>query len=487
MSIGSVDFEVDGEGPKFKFGIWERPEKKLKSLAERLVKTIKDLDIRNNAADLAAARIPAVDSDQPCSFEQEIDNGLQLILDDEAASARAALEVNGSELSALGTDLTDSSYASNQARLEGELATLETDLEATLHGPMRDFVDSETQLNQFNIKHGTANQPTAGSAFLWLASTIVTAIVEAVLNTFLFRGDMGVGPGAQFAFIVGLAFACIGTLAGIGVSQIIRDNKGMRRVIGGVVLLVAAVGGVLFMMKIGQFRASLGDDAGQQGASGMSAVFSAPLIPYAILNLAGVALVAWKAIPVFGYRDLKRLRDTYKVTSAEVANLRAKALSGCEDERRAARGQAEVIASTAQANAARGNDLASCDAIIKAFEAAQDRLSDARISCQLKFREVVTEVHPQGGEHIRFKTPPARFRDIALTVEPRFAAIAHALEARSVTMRGELGGALTRIDAAANTAKERIGQSVADIEATTRASRGGMQNVFRFKRAGGSA
>ncbi len=476
----NVDLEMDATGPKFRFGLWEA-KRPISTFAEKLAATRARLNVSVAAAALARRGIPSIDSTEPCALEHDIDNGYKLVANDEVRHSTKCLAAGTTEAAKLAASLMTSAYLSNQADLVGTLDTIETQFHGAIQDPMQEAVDARTNLRVFHIENLSENEPTHRSLFQWLVSALGVATAEAIVNAFMFRDELGLLPGAGFAFVVGLGFAGIGTFGGIGYSQL-RRKQPWRKITGAALLLIALAVGIFSLDNMSDFRTALSSVNVQSALDGpVSASSPFSVLPFLLLNVLGMIIIGAKAVSMFGYLDLRRLRarkeKTEKAVTALVDATRAKG----DAVHKAGRQVAESLATGAQANADRVKELcAESEAERAECRRRIDLCADAAVAEHLRFREVVAEIQ-ETSAHERFGTPPKRIEVDQPVADDRLAQLSLAADGKADAMQLALPEALEKVDTAANASRDRIAEILAAAEEAARPGRGS-GNVLRFFR-----
>lgn len=486
----TIDFEIDNSGPKMRFGIWEAMQRP-RSLADEIDAARKKLNVRDNAIADARLGLPPVDSDQPTGFELRVENTWRLLADEHTQAAEARMAGRGTELAQLAAQVKDSDFTTIKTRMSGALINAQSRVAAKLPRPMRKWVVAETDLKAFLAQNRTAGRPEGSRPFLyWVTTASATAIAEALVNGLLFRNELGQGPGTSFALVVGLSLAAIGTAGGIGIAQLKR-RQNIRKVIGGFVLATAVIVGGAYMLAMGHYRDALTTGAENPAAvarASFDASLFAPLsdfsmVPFLILNLVGIAIIAWESIKMFSWMDLKSLQKDHDDALAHVEQIKSAAYQRTDEIGRGAAEAASQVVATVHANADRGQAvLTECSVISRRNDVDVDRISGALVESHQEYREIVGYVHMGRGKHKRFKIKPQRLAAPNLPTDPRFAMLVTAIDARSASLAAALPVVLEEIDGAKSTAFEAVAEQIADIEAAARSDRGVVQNIFRFMR-----
>jgi hypothetical protein len=479
--FNKVDFEMDAMGPKIRFDLWKAKGAE-PDFAAKLTAVSKTLNLAVSATRLARRGIPTTDSTERCSLEHAIDNEYTLVADDEVHAATTELAVIAAEGAALAGDILGSAYANIQSDLEGTMCTIETRFAGEITGPVKEAVNANVELKVFHHQNESENEPTQRSLFQWAVSALIVAVAESLVNSFMFHDELGFLPGAGFAFVVGLGFAAIGTFAGIGISQLRRKQAG-RKIIGGVLLVVAAGVGLYYLNAMGDYRAGLAlADAGTVPQTS-SPFTDFTILPFLILSVVGMCIIGAKAIPMFGYLDLQRLRARRNRAEKRAKIIIDAACDKIDQVQEDARTLAEGVAKKAQDNATLAESFeAKAKEVTDRCARRVERCADAAVAEQLRFREIVVDIQSPEELHARFKIAPLRIQVALPTVDSRQSAFTVALEARAVAMRDGLSGAIEAIDAAANASRERAGEILADAERSSRPGRSTSPNVFNFRR-----
>jgi hypothetical protein len=481
--LDSLDLEVDAAGPRLKFGLWHG-SRKGPDFTEKLALVRKVLNLAVTVTRRARRGVPSPDSTEPSALEHDIDAGYKLVADEEVHMATIELAEIAAQIATMSGEIVESAYASIQSDLDGTLTTNESQFAADIAGPMKEAVDANTGLKVFDIENESENEPTHRSLFQWAVSALIIATAESLVNSFMFHSELGFLPGAGFSFVVGLGFAAIGTAAGIGVSQL-RRKQGWRRIVGAV-LLVAAVGfGFYFLTKMGYFRTGLehADAAPTPQPTGAVSPYSEfTILPFLLLNVVGMTIIGAKAVPMFGYLDLRRLRANKERTEKRVNTLADQAFQRCDVAQQGARRLAEGIAAKAQQNAAKAEQLETkMQAVHDRCARRVERCADAAVTDQLRLREIVIEIQAPAVPHQRFRTPPPRIHVELPAEDQRAAGLINGLAGRATAMRDALADVLEKIDAAANASRERISEILSEAELSSRPGRVA-PNIVNFRR-----
>ncbi|HEX8572194.1 MAG TPA: hypothetical protein VF759_05535 [Allosphingosinicella sp.] len=485
----AIDLEMDPFGPKVRFGLWRRrPPAGSDSFLDTLRKEWAKLDIRRRAIDSGRRGLPRLDSMEPTHVEREIAGAFKLLAEEERQLASRKLAEISRKASALGLSITDAAYSNITIRLAGDLSNIETNLPIRLARPMRNWVHADKDLRAFQYDNFVGSSPTTRVVATWLVTTALTAVLEALANGVLFQNELGYWPGVGFAFIVGAGLAVIGTFAGVGTAQLKRRQL-WRKVLGAGLLAVTVAAGFLYIAGLASYRHAMVSDGAASAQSGgliqtlLSSAGGVPLLPFVLINLAGVVVVAWKAIGTFGYLDLKGIESRLARSERRKARIEAEAYSAAEAARLQARSDAENVPKSAQSNADEGQQLkGEAGSVVQLYEAHAEAAAEWAVDGELYFREIVTGIDTALSTHKRFRKPPQPFEPAALSVDPRLETITNGLEARIPGLRQSLEPTLKTIEAAASATKERLREAIMQCEAEARTQGAGSGRILRLIR-----
>lgn len=482
---------------KFIYNIFDGPafELDFSSLWADVAKTCeaiaKKLRLPQRAVPQAREGLPMADDSRSTAIELDIRDLHGREIDTGKRRANKKVRRTRARLEAMAIDVSDAEMKRIKAGLTTRLAEILTMTAGRLLGLARAKVQTESALAGFRAMNSVQDVPTARSALEWFAATLGTALAEAIVNSHLFKGEMGYIDAVSFAFGVGGAIALIGIAAGIGWAQFRRPQLGRR--VGGYILFAAALGVVgFFILGIAHYREALGTNSVDATALAKSTMAQAPfapladtsLMPYLILNLAGFALVSWKSISMWGFLDLKRLESAAQAAERRFEHAKERARVACDGARRQALDLLDKLLELAEAHVEQGNDLAA-----KAQEVRETFLSDAKtianaaVAREQEYREIVEMVHPMRGRMTRFAADPPRITITALPVDDGEVAALGALVSRLVKVRDAIPGITDEIGTTVDTAIARVGELAAEAEEDARTSpRGRSDNILRFGR-----
>ncbi|WHU01953.1 hypothetical protein [Sphingomonas sp. NIBR02145] len=486
MGIVSVVYNVF-EGPEVALDIsalWRNVSQTCDALAKKL-------RIPQRAVPQAREGLPAPEDLRPTAIELDIrtTHGREI----EVGRRRANRRVRRILASLLGMtiDASDAELKRIKAGLASRIAEVLTGLSGRLPGLASAKVQTESALSGFKALNAVHDVPTARSALEWFATTLATALAEAVVNAHLFKGEMGFRDAFGFALGVGGAIALIGIAAGIGWAQFRRPQLGRR--IGGYGLFAIALGVVgFFMLGIAHYREALADKSADAAAMAQATMASAPfapltdtsLMPYLILNLAGFALVCWKSISMWGFLDLKRLERAAATATARFEAAKERARAQCNAARGLALDMVDRLLKVAEDHVEQGDALtAKAQEIRDDFLGDANAIADAAIAREQEYREIVEMVHPKRGSLTRFNADPPRIAVVPLAIDPGETNAKGALVARLAKIRDAMPIMTDEIGTAADEAISRIGEMGAAAEEAARSNpRGRGDNILRFGR-----
>jgi len=252
-------------------------------------------------------------------------------------------------------------------------------------------------------------------------------------------------------------------------------------------IMVAA----LYLLGATHYRVALHAEAANVPAQIASQLKASPLrpladftvLPYMLVNIACLLLVAWKSIPMFGFGDLKRLKAAAEAAAQGHRSCLDSAYGACDAAGGVCLRDADEIIDKACRNAARGSQLVKAAGLVeRVYRQQVARLSDSKIGCERLYREVVEGCHPAGRHQARFRVEPQAIRPADLLVDRGLASVAGGLQARSVALRGALPKVTEGIDRQVIDAKGKIQQMALDIEARLRSGASDVANILQFKR-----
>lgn len=485
--IESVDLEWNAEGMGLRATLWER-DPPITNTAGHIAAARKALAVEETAIKCAKRGVPPINATEACSLERNIDSVYTLLSDREVRAASRAMGRATANLEQREVLADPVGLNGIRTDLKGSLETIETRFENDLYGPMHKLLVARQEVETFDDQNDTANVPTKKSTFRWGVSALAVAAVESVVNSTMMQVELGLLPGMGFSGAVGLGTAFIGTIAGIGFANL-RRKQPERRLTGALMLMIGLVGGLLYMSAMGHYRAALplGETQAAIAASAsMSADMLAPfsdfsILPYLLLNIIGMAFIAAKAVPMFGFRDLQRLRERQEMAQEEVDGLRSGAIAHCEGVQKAGRelAQSQVDMASANAKAARQSvqeaheTVAECGGALRAFR-------EAALADHQSFREIIAKFHLGGGRHARFKQPPAAIDVKAPEIPPALIALPKRFEDEAKAMRELVAAMLPDIDSAGNASRERLNEIYVEVEERVRSGATGPAKVYAF-------
>ena len=470
---------LDGLGLSFDFsGLW-------RDVTQRCADLRKGLRIKERAIPPARHGLPAPDDPRLTAIELDIRNVHKQEI--EKGRRRAVRQIGRarSGLEAMAIDVSDTEMKRIKAGHLARLAEVLTNFAGRITRLAHDKIKTQSSLIGFQLLNGAEDVPTARSALEWFAVTLATAIVEALVNAQLLKGELGYLDAAGFALGIGGAIALIGVAGGIGWAQLRRPRQ-VRR-IGGMILFAAAVGIVLFLiLGLAHYREALAVqsvDVAATAKATMAASVLAPLrdislLPYVILNIAGFALVCWKSVAMWGFLDLKRRERAAAKAEQRFEDCKERARADCDESRRRALDLLDRMLELAEAHVEQGNALsAESQEVRDAFKCDASALADAETACQQDYRETVELVHPLQAPLPRFADAPPRLEVVELAPEEGETAALAALVARVMNVRDAMPGLTDEIGSAADTAIARIGDLAVEAEEQARGRTG---SVLRF-------
>jgi hypothetical protein len=476
-------FELGAEGPKFLLD----PNAGATTIPQWAAQEHKKLNIVVETAALAREGLPAPDSKQPSAMEQRIRAAHAHKAAELTQLAKDRIERIGTSLRERGTDVSDSGFTAIATDLLGRLDQILTDLKGALPPLMKRKIKAGAALREFNTVNKLQNEPIAKSFAVWLATTAVTAGIEALVNGTLFRQELGYLPGVSYAFSFGGALAAVGVAAGIGYAQLKRRSKA-RQWAGAIWLGLMGGVGTFFLLGMGHYRDALASNVENASAAATASFWANPfapladfsMVPYIVLNLVCVAVVAWKAAPVFGFLDLKRLQMASEKATRRVDALVDGAKDACKESLAIALEDAADIPDRAQENAKLAKaELESAERIARTLPNDIKQVSAYQLACEEEYRETVRAVHPAGDYQPRFDVPPPRLPVVRLTISASYRQAVTGLEARFVTLRAALPGVNQTSYEQADAKLKEIDTVVTEIEAEVRINRGGVENLLR--------
>lgn len=484
-----IKIDTSGGFPELQV-TWPQRKRPAETVDQWIARAPEQLNIVVETAAFAPHGVPESDSTQPCSMELRI----RLAHESRCAEANddAAQEIARAEaeIDARAMEITDSDFTGITAGLNGRLAEIETGTGNDIPELMKTLGRTDAELRAFRVVSGIQNQPVTRSFLLWSATAIGTTAGESLINGLLFKDVMGYIPGMGFAAIIGMSIATFGVGAGLGWAMLKRKEKN-KRMRGGMLLAAMVIIAAVFLLGMAHYRTALEANEANAVMAARTAFESSPLrpfadfslLPYLVLNVAGLALVAWKTVPMFGFLDLKRLQDAFALALRQVKQRLGRAHAECGAALDDALGACDAVVDRAMENA-RDSKMAakSCEDQVRRARTDAEKLSKSLVACEQLFRETVVACHPAGRHIARFSIPPQGLPVPDLALDSRLAGFVTALDARSVELRAALPPLVEEIYALVNAAKARLQELIAEIEADARTNTGGFDNILRFRR-----
>jgi hypothetical protein len=457
----------------------------------------RELKVREEAMALAAQGRPAPDDPNPSSVELNIRAAHRAKANEMEQEARQDQGALLSQIKRLTMGSTEAEIATILTKLKADLAKVVTLVRVGLFTLIVARLMAEGQLAIFKKMTGLRDQSTARSFIIWLATALLTAIVEALVNGYLFRTKLGYMQGVVFAFGIGMAFAAVGATMGIGLAQIARVGQTARRVAGAVLVLAMTGVALYFLLGIGHLREAMvvTQTAAQATKHAAETLASSPLaplrdismLPFVVLNLVGLALVAWKSIPMFGYRDLRRLEAKLEDAVYAENQFMAKRMAEIQAaENDALDGISAQLLQTRAAVTSAEEYAANVEMIVTELVENLELVWDSQQRCERIYREEVVEFHWAHDIQSRFDTPPPRPAKLQPRANPEIADYVGKTKERFAAVEGARADHEQTIYALTELARSQLEDLKNEIEADARMRRGGVENVLRF-RAGGQA
>ncbi len=487
--MADIDLELGPQGPRLRFNLLRMDD--IQAALTRWIRNIsKELGIVEETTALAPKGVPAADSPEPSGMEVSIRTAHQLMADQIERRAQRKVDALVEELLGFGTAAGECEVLSLSAGLSGEIARTVGSLTAELPARLRSMIETTAQLAAFNIRNNTANEPTARSLAVWSATAFGTVIAEAFINAPMFKPVMGWMDGVSTAGVIGAGVSILGLFGGLAAAQMKRPAP-WRRIAGALGVAVVVAVGALYLLGAAHYRSALHSRASDVAEAILTTMKTEPLkpiadfavLPYMLVNIACMVLVAWKSIPMFGFGDLKRLKAAAEAAVAAAQARIDEAYAHCHLATRRTQEAADAMAAAAQSNATRAVAVVQAiERVNSGYRQQVSRVSDSKLRCERQYREIIEGCHPAGRHQLRFGTEPQPLLIADLDLGGPHEQALDGLRARAAAVAQSLARLTEEIDAIAVAAYGTIQNSVVTLEAELRGGTGAVSNVLQFRR-----